>query len=296
MILAHQFEVYGPAVRHEDYLDRNPEARPSNLGHILGSSVVAHSEILVHVISAASMAIAIIKIIASSLPWGVLIPAWFMISGWLAIQGLIALIHGLELEEDDIKEITSLATDIEKHLVSSHIVDSLFYPGFNLVKFLFAVCLTIMRVFFSEGWPPLHWYAAFAIEVVSLFMYTEFVMFMAFVCFSPIFLLWSIIILFSLFVGFSISETIVLFPLKSCWLCWDCFALYFLILTPRMASPLAVDKFVGLEKQEIGAELWLTQPIDVVLNILITIATLALGLDIYDPAQTSKPQWLDWLG
>ncbi|KAH6977768.1 hypothetical protein EDB82DRAFT_537630 [Fusarium venenatum] len=153
-----------------------------------------------------------------------------------------------------------------------------------------------MRVFFSEGWPPVHWYAAFAIEVVSLFMHTALGMFVVVICFTPILLLSSIIVFFPFVFMPSFRETLALFPLKLCWLCWDCFALYFLILTPRMASPLARNQFAGREEQEIGAELWLTQPIDVVLNILITVATLALGLDTYNPAQTLKPQWLDWLG
>ncbi|SPJ92429.1 uncharacterized protein FTOL_13715 [Fusarium torulosum] len=294
MILARYLKLDDPPVIHKVYLDQNPEARTLNLGHILGSSVAAHSEILVHVISAASMAITIIKITASSLPWGVLIPAWFMISEWLAIQALIALIHGLELGEDDIEEIASLAREIGKDLFSSHSAGSMLYPGFNPVKLLLAVCLAIMRVFFSERWPPVHWYAAFAIEVLSLFMDPAFFMFVVAMCCTPIFLLSSIIVFFPFVFMPNFRETLALFPLKMCWLCWDCFALHFLVLTPRMASPL--DKFAGREEQEIGAELWLTQPIDVVLNILITIPTLALGLDIYNPTQTMKPQWLDWLG
>ncbi|KAL6406074.1 hypothetical protein AUP68_10635 [Ilyonectria robusta] len=265
----------------EYYLDHNPEARPAHPREVLGSNALAQSEIFVHLAALASVALAIIKIFAISLPWKVAIPASFMISGWLSVQALLLLLHGSELGEIGIEEIASLTEDINNHPPLSG--SWLFIPG--LAKVPVAAYFATMFTFYRDNRLSWHSIIAAIIETAGAIINPIFI---------PLYILlfvFPVVFLFPIAIASSyITDAEITFIMKLGWFFWDFLVLYFSVLTPYLQPPLSLSLW---KVNEVAV---LPKPVAVLINITFIIVLFIAMLDLYNPSETFKPEWLDWLG
>jgi hypothetical protein len=84
------------------------QAEPAvELSSSLGPAVMARKERWVDLMASVSILIVMVKLAASSLPWSIsVVAAWFMVTGWVAVQALLYLVHLRELDDSAARAIT----------------------------------------------------------------------------------------------------------------------------------------------------------------------------------------------
>jgi hypothetical protein len=233
----------------------------------LGSNAISHSEIVVDAFTFLSVIFVIIKLASTVLPWHIRITAACMISSWVTVQTLVALLHSHELSELDMEATVERAREVRLTLEG---------PGDGIPVFMTPIFLLV----------PLPVFGYFSLVLVTQF--GELPLWIVIpssivcgLCVVAFFVYFNepnaLIIAFVLFT-LSRQSTTVSYVLG--WLIVT-LTLYFLFFSPAG------------DNDDVGP---VVNAVVLAMNYCTTAMLFAAMLRGYDAADTYKPAWLDVLG
>jgi hypothetical protein len=265
-----------------------------DLGQPLGSHA-SRSEVFIQAVASVGVLSVVIKIAASKIPWSVKLPAYFMVAGWCAVQTLLLLLYGGEPSETEMKKTAHLARNIDRYLLSGTYIAGEWRASWTRMVIIWLIPLpaavylaaSMTKLMSSQDGPTFLWVLATIFEI-GLIPPTILILFTNIV--SMILFLGMVAITGLVLLLFSGSEpetelVVVFYTMIAGYL-------HFLHLFPLLTLPASMTPPGMVWSNKTGK----IEAAGVLLHVVMCVILFLALLHFYDPSETLKPEWLEWLG